>query len=144
MITTTVRKVIDETVEENMEGYFLYLVSDKDVHFYAGRSLDPINRIHQHLAIPGNSRPHMHSSALGYLIKDNMPESYDWTVTFFAIEDFQMYDVPLHNRDYVINNLETALIQVMKPCLNAMKRNYHNPLPDRYEKQKIANEGVKL
>jgi hypothetical protein len=131
-------------VEGDLEEHFLYLVHNKDACFYVGQSVDPINRIHQHLAIPSAKWAQLYPSLLGKLIKDNAPESYDWTVEFYNFEDFNMHNVPELTRKSTINLLEEILIEQTKPCLNVIGRNYHNPLPDKYQKHKIANKGVKL
>jgi hypothetical protein len=155
MIKITIRAAFEEFFDT--AEHYLYLYRDGTTVFYVGKSFSPLDRLMEHLALYGRSL----GSRLGDVINDNFPASLDWTMEMFTLQDcesivkaHQFSSYPFYQRclmqqspierDMAIKIAEESLIDHYKPCLNVLARRYRNPLPAKYIKQKIANDGVIL
>lgn len=143
MITLTIQEAMNS--KEKTQGHCIYFYRDKDAPLYIGRSIHPCERLREHL---GETLLHPLPDTVGSTILENMPESLEWAVEIWEIQEMRpdLYQEALKTGSLtqLANDLEDFIIGHMKPHLNAKGHNYHNPLPDRYIKRKIANEGVKL
>jgi hypothetical protein len=98
---------------------------------------------------------------IGNMIKDNLPDSLKWVMEMYTLVEcvpvvqicmqswyswYRKEIEPLNVllRDLLINTAEQAMIEHYRPCLNVMGNRKPSPLPDRYEKNPIANKGVRL
>lgn len=143
MITLTIQEAMESG--EKTKGHCIYFYLDNDTLLYIGRSIRPCERLREHL---GETPLYPFPDSVGSIIMDNMPESLLWIVKIWTIEELRpdIYQEALRTGmiDRLVKDLEEASIMRYKPHLNGIGHNYHNPLPDRYIKRKIANEGVKL
>jgi len=192
MLQTTVNTALYGDVGD-YAGHFIYLYRDGDVIFYVGRSSDPINRLQQHMGLDHTYPNSSYPSNLGRVIQDNLPESVEWTLEVYTLEDcvplIEQYasDVLPHYlnllsgekefiesvaasrsdierrfisdekwmRDckegfqlYIYKRLgdiaEQAMFDRYGPHLNYILNTARvRPLPARYVKERIANEGAK-
>lgn len=151
MITLTIAEALKSAQEP--EDHYLYIYRDGEAVFYVGRSINPLERLLQHL---GREKPYF-PDAVGMVIWDNLPASLAWSVDLYtlvecvpyvaqhklaALSAFQreLAQAPYSKQSVAI--AEDALIRAYQPYLNVQGRTYHNPLPDRYIRQHIANAGV--
>jgi hypothetical protein len=153
-------KNIKEPIILLPKGYYLYVYSHEDTIFYVGRSVDPLDRLMQHMG-RSKSRPCL-PDAVGDLIQDNFPDSKEWAVTFYSLEDFSKTsdgqeaswlsfyrhmtgNLPgwPHEKE-TVSDLEEHLIAHLRPCMNRTNNAKGTLLPEKYIKQEIANKGVKL
>jgi hypothetical protein len=99
------------------------------------------------------------ASPVGDCIIDNAPTSLDWLFDIYEKEDAlavldhagMLTQFPHLHKMMEINwyeqrsLVETNLIDQLRPCLNRMgATHYSNPIPEKYVRTKIANEGVKI
>jgi hypothetical protein len=124
----------------------IYMVSNKTLVFYIGKSKDTVERLRGHLGLKGT--PHM--TDLGRLVRDNLPQSLDWGVTFIRPEECRVVIEDITNQDpyyyrrfphpYYVRRYynvrrrylrwprfrikdditigERVLIEILEPCLN--------------------------
>jgi len=150
------------TIEQAIKDYvdtgehYLYLYRDGDTVLYVGKSVQPLERLLQHL---GRALPYTPDD-VGYVIHENMPESLSWTIDLYTLPDclatvkahqpgsvaaFQQYLAQEAFRKEAMMIAEEALIRQHRPHLNQQNATrYDNPLPDRYVKRAIVNEGITL
>lgn len=156
MLSYTLSDAVENSYD--VSEHFLYVVRDEDVVFYVGQSNNPLQRLMQHL---GYDRPWM-PDALGRTIRENRPACAKWTLDLYTLEDcieFIQKDMPGSLESYkedlkdghpmtiksLRNCAELAMIDCFAPYLNTLlNRRNRRPLPSKYVKPSIANEGVKL
>lgn len=99
-------------------------------------------------------------SPIGATILENAPESLGWSFDIYEKEDaidaikrirpdlvqllphlLEMMAVEWYEQRAIV---ESALIEELHPCLNWMGKRYSNPLPSRYVKRTISNDGITL
>lgn len=128
--------------------HFLYLIKDEETPIYAGKSYDPIDRIHQHLGLSGRYGNYFRDD-LGNVYFDEKPASQDWAVILYTIQDcIDMVmkhikpKIPWYNEqiyldpsrlDGAIGFAEESLILENRPCLNRMMNSNSTPLPSHYK-----------
>ncbi len=150
------RKIVEYSPYLLTGEHYLYLYRDGDTIFYVGRSVQPLERLLQHL---GRALPYA-PDAVGLVIQENMPESLRWTIDLYTLSDcqeavkayqpesvtaFGRYLAQGAMRKEAMMIAEEALIWQCRPHLNQQNATwYSNPLPDRYVRQEIVNEGLTL
>lgn len=158
MLTFSIEEALK--TKQNTIGHYLYLYQDKEVYLYVGKSIQPIARLKGHLGIDGRSL----GSHLGSIIHDNKPESLQWTLTLFSLEEckplvekhkplfFQHYQEvlemskpygPIYD-DSLVDIAEMALIDHYQPCLNIAEVSYTNNIPQRYLKHSEDSSSMYL
>lgn len=143
MITLTVKDILAENLPD-CSLHFIYRFSDGDTTFYIGKSFEIEDRLCAHLGI-GNKMGHL---PMLPLIEENKPQSLDWTVTLYAIEDTREYltkeyepqgwninGLMLTDPSFVVSRAEVAMIRQFKPCLNVIDSKERTPLPEKYRQQ---------
>jgi predicted GIY-YIG superfamily endonuclease len=154
MLTLTIEEALKEYVDTG--EHYLYLYRDGDTIFYVGRSVQPLERLLQHL---GRALPYA-PDEVGQIIQEHMPESLHWTMDLYTLSDcqeavkahqpgnvvaFQHYLAQETFRKKAMMIAEEALIRQHRPHLNQQNATwYDNPLPDRYVKQAIVNDQITL
>ena len=123
MISSTVGEMLDRKLDiKALVSCQLYVVRDGDTIFYVGQSKSIESRFLEHLGISARGWP-AYESQLGRLIRENAPESQHWQVELYSIKELEVDDV-----DFA----EEALINILRPCLNARYNDDPSVLPDRY------------
>jgi hypothetical protein len=158
MYSITIREAL-ETLPGTGD-HFLYLYRDGEIVFYVGRSIDPIERLEQHLGTLGGNSFFKDRDLPGNVIRKNYPESLNWLIDLFTLKDCQPFigkNSPLpawmNKRDcktykrllkslevggfsydkYAMEMAEQALINNYHPCLNARGTNHFtSDLPKKY------------
>lgn len=128
---------------EFIPGPCVYLVRAGELVLYVGKSTySAADRLLEHMGLelpsPGPDR-------LGLLIRDNRPEADGWEVDIYTPDDWKPYLSEVDPSP--LDTVEQFLIDKRGPYLNVThNRNNPNrkPLPDKYIKHRIANEGVRL
>lgn len=159
MISLTIKEAVEQTIDTT--DHYLYLYRDGDVIFYVGRSISPLDRNLEHMGLSHRSL----ADQLGHVIRDNRPDSWNWTLELYTLEEcisliqqrmpevyrhyMEVLNTPTNPRSSykykeLADDAETVMIEHYRPCLNGMKKQYRNPLPRKYIKIEIANEGVIL
>lgn len=152
MIKTTIKEAL--TRRTKTDGHYIYVYRDNGVVFYVGQSKKPMYRFAQHMGKYRNAC----ADLVGSFILDNMPESQDWQIEIYTLEEckpFLTHDIRFYEEsinsplpfifDMVIDQAEVALIRHFNPCLNTLDNPNPSRIPEKYTKNnKIANEGVKL
>jgi hypothetical protein len=110
----------------------IYLVRDRDVVFYVGRSTNCYRRLLEHCCL-GYGWQAGSLSPLGQLAADNAPDSYEWTVELHGVVRLG-YDSA--------DAAEVALIRERRPCLNRRNAVKHDPLPERYRAKERERGGA--
>lgn len=123
-------------------GSRIYVIRDGETIFYVGQSVDPVYRIQQHLGY--ERQP---ASRIGRLILANEPESDEWIVECYQLEDcrpiFEKHvEFPDEQlRKFLVNfactdvqRAESYMINALHPCLNSTFNKKPNPLPTKYIK----------
>jgi hypothetical protein len=154
VLTLTIGKALNEYVDTG--EHYLYLYRDGDAIFYVGKSVQPLERLLQHL---GRALPYA-PDTVGQVILENMPASLSWLIDLYTLSDcretvraqmpgtvvgFQHLLAQGSLRNEAMTVAEEALIRQHRPHLNQQNATqYDNPLPDRYMRQTIVNEGITL
>lgn len=154
MLTLAMEKAIKEYTDTG--EHYLYIYRDGDTILYVGKSVQPLERLLQHL---GRALPYTPDN-VGRVIQENMPESLTWSVDLYTLSDcqevvkihkpgtfvaFQRYLAQETFRKEAMMIAEEALIRHHRPYLNQQNATwYDHPLPDRYVKQEIVNKGLTL
>jgi predicted GIY-YIG superfamily endonuclease len=132
MLSVTIQEALQGDSES--AGHVLYVIRDRRVIFYVGRSVDPLNRLEEHLGHTGRNM--YQPDRIGQLILKNHPASLIWTIDLYTLEERHSKEIGL---------AESELIHSLDPCLNFIGNKNRTPLPLRYIKESaIANEGVIL
>ncbi len=146
MIKTTIRDALRGVVGASLHR--LYKVSDGDTVLYIGQSIEPLNRLKEHMGLHGRGG----TSTLGTFIHDFLPGSLSFTYELFTVEEckpliVQYETMPLEDyKEYgsaSIDAAETALIKHYHPCLNNRYGAYAAPLPEKYRRVQV-NEPIVL
>jgi hypothetical protein len=149
MVSATIREILDGYETPDIDKPFcIYVVKNGDDIFYVGQSRVGVEyRFLSHLGKGDPRSPY--PDHLGNIIIDNMPDSANWTVEFMTMQDCAEYIRKWfpHYHDQTrwdVDNAEQALIHEFEPYCNVMHRRKANPLPKKYNKHPIANDGVIL
>lgn len=142
MLSMTIEEAINPDIELLIsvedKGEYVYLYKHGNIVFYVGKSVHPFQRLLEHLG--KYERWLSPCDAIGQLITDNFPESLQWIVEIKSLAEIhaeQKSSIKISLAD-----MEQALITSLCPCMNGLGKRGSNPLPDKYNKRPIANEGV--
>jgi len=141
MIRTTIKdawlRKIDATAHP------LYLFRDEDTVFYVGHSSSPLERLRHHLSAFVTDGG---SGKLGKLLREHLPESLEWTMELFMVDDCDSLVKQLlpeqyekfqqgnpEERSWTARDIaEQALILFYHPHLNTQHNPDRSPLPEKY------------
>ncbi len=83
MLITTMRAIIDDTVEMNhAKEHFLYLVRDDVTVWYVGQSVNPVERLQTHLGMTWRAKSHLAS-----LVQQHLPRALEWIIMIYTLVD---------------------------------------------------------
>lgn len=140
MIQTTMKEALEMYDNDSRIQDYIYLYRDGETIFYIGKSVQPFERLQEHLGQGEDLRALPFPDAIGKLILSNRPDSFEWTVEIVSLEEIEAK----HEIKLSIDDAERCLIIYYKPCLNEMYNRNPTPLPICYVKSSgIANEGIK-
>ena len=136
-------EILDGTIRRESPHYHLYLVRDGEVVFYIGQASSIYDRLETHLGIGDWGKQ---ASRLGRLVSGNLPESRDWVIELYSLEDCEqltighMVDIGVvwfneelyYNAGGGVDFAEQSLIALHHPCLNTTYNPDPNLLPERY------------
>ena len=107
------------------ERMSIYALRDGDLFFYVGRSELTLRRLEQHI---GSIYDRANVSEVGWLIRDNLPNSLSWGIDLYMPQDWGClnYDAP---------GAENRAIKALRPCLNVAMNPDPRSLPARYRKE---------
>ena len=114
----------------------VYVVRDKDKNLYVGKTRNSITtRINQHCATYTSPKE---ASLLGKIINRNIPESYDWVVDVYTLEEclVAIQEKYPHVEKVDHDEAELGMILIIKPTLNIMNNNRRTPLPEKFRSGK--------
>lgn len=137
MLRLTIKEALDQ--DDASYGPHIYFYREGETIFYIGQSVQPFERLRQHL---GRGLLSPGPDAIGNLILDNRPASLSWTVQITPLSE--IHAAQASHVKVSITRLERALIEHFKPCINNMGNKHATPLPAKYRPTGAANEGVKL
>jgi len=150
MLTLTIKAMLEEK-QIDTGDHWPYVYRDGDTIFYVGKSYHPIERGLAHLGLVGRQG----TDGLGNMIKNNLPQSLEWTVDLYTLFDcepfittalFSEKQIGKYRRllarleadeawsaDMGVNMAERALIYHFHPYLNVQCALYYDvEIPDRY------------
>jgi hypothetical protein len=138
MKTFTIADIFEEKVDSTL-GHIIYLVRDETLVFYIGQSKrDVITRFQEHMQKP---------SRLGKIIKLNSPDSHQWSIDFYTMEDCRPFvqQKSLFTmqawEQFDMTMAESAMIQALKPVINQDFNPNPTPLPNRYRGHAVIDGG---
>lgn len=145
MKTLTMKDAL-EMVDQSYEQPFIYLYGEQEpgqeeIIFYVGKSIQPFERLQEHLGRGEDKRSLSYPDSVGDFILENLPASLSWFVRIIPLEEFR---VEMNEERLRIDEVERTLIQKLRPCLNRTWNRHPTPRPAKYCKDEIANEGVIL
>lgn len=140
MDTLTVRELANGKTHSADVG--VYVWRDGDVVFYVGQSSSVNDRLLSYLG-HGPLAGWGYGSRLYTLLRDNFPAARDWQIDVYAPEEIALNrdSMGIVNASY-LREVEDIMIHRLRPCLNATNNKNGLPLPARYAKEKIANDGI--
>ena len=128
MIQATVKDLLQGELD-HIELSGVYIVRDGEHVLYVGRSIDVIQRLHDHYE-------KWTSSAIGDVIHTNAPQPYTWQLELFEPEECRAIVASQYSKYNDTTNLidielaEVSTIVHYHPCLNTS----NNPKPNRLPK----------
>lgn len=134
---------ISQEEAEGLLGSEIYVVRDGDVIFYVGKSSNPFSRLHQHMGYERKL-----PSDLGTLIRNNSPESDEWTLECYRLKDCMPFikqsfaDMENEDeREFMVqfscsdaSRAEKHMIRYLRPCLNTLYNENPSKLPEKYQR----------
>ncbi len=138
----TMKEALDMYDNDSRIQDYIYLYRDGEVIFYIGKSVQPFERLQEHLGQGEDKRCQSFPDQVGKLILNNQPVSLEWRVEIMSLEEIHAKQES--SIKIGIDDMEKELIMHFKPCLNDMYNRNPTPLPLHYRKSSgIANEGIK-
>lgn len=148
MMTVTLAKALSGRADISLDVFdrsAVYVVRDNDLVLYVGITRGSLcDRLLGHCG-RGEFGWASGVDSLGVVIQDNHPSSMSWLVDIYTerdcVEDLRRFG-PNYNLHW-LENAEIMLIERLRPCLNVVhNRGNRTPLPEKYIKYKIANDGM--
>jgi hypothetical protein len=136
MLQFTIQEALDRTnIGQQALGCVIYLIRDGETIFYIGQSVSPLDRLQGHLGQDW----HQQVSAVGRCIQKNAPDSDQWTIELYTLQDCgpfvqKHYECFGGLRMYDVSIAEQSMIQLFCPCLNDRHNPHPAPLPGQYLK----------
>jgi hypothetical protein len=164
MLSITIGEALQQKLPDTW-GHYLYLYRDGIVVLYVGRSEVPIQRLREHLG----ERTYGLSDYVGHIIESSRPESFDWGIDLFTLEDCEPFirkyssgtwlgklQVKTYERNVkearvaeaeglgyynlqAVKEAELVLMRHYRPCLNRTGR-WTSPLPERYRRPPSSSD----
>lgn len=128
MITTTLKDLINDKVPNKAARAKIYVIRDRKIIFYIGKSeYDVIERAQAHFGL-GNVFPKL-SCEMEQLAMDNLPSSKKWKVDFYTISDCEK-KLKMKFRD--TSHAEESMIFHFGPYLNVTYNVNRKGIPKKY------------
>ncbi len=158
MLTMTIEQATGDNPPDET-GYYLYLVRDGDTVFYVGQSVEPYERLSNHIGLAllyeGTG-----SDSLGSMIGDNYPDSLAWIFELYTLQDCEPFiehhatsreqaafqkalrkieaeTIDRFGLKCAMDDAEDALIEHFRPCLNRARVHFDSLIPMRYLKKQL-------
>jgi hypothetical protein len=134
-----IRDLLKDNLSTDDEPYCIYVVRTADAVLYVGGSVDPVNRLLEHIS------PESRFAAdwLGDLVWENRPASLLWDTELLTLEDCVLYMQAVypsenwHAKNIDVDMAERALIMRYHPCLNKANNPHPSRLPTYIKKPEI-------
>lgn len=128
MVTITLKNLINDKVPRKAIGANIYVIRDRKIIFYIGKSeYDVINRAKAHFGL-GNLFP-KYGCEMEQLTIDNLPDSKKWKVDFYTVADCEK---KLKTKLRDVQHAEEEMIFRFGPYLNVTYNINRKSIPEKY------------
>ena len=128
-LTISVDEYLNDSLEQNArysaERMVVYALRDGELVFYVGRTGHAVRRLSQHI---GDLYDRANVSRVGWLIRDNLPDSLLWSIDLYTYADWGCLNATLAER---------RAIRTFRPCLNVAMNPEPSPLPRKYQREEM-------